>query len=162
MFAQVDGEIESLLERGYKYVESMFEESQRVDATALVETKEDIYIVTMPQVGVDADDEDARDAFRKAIEEIVEKHPPESITVITEIWWSVLPRLTESLRAPSRNLRHEGIVVHVELPGASRATMAEVSRWGDHGCVNEWREVSEAFVPGLTGFFAKEDGIHVN
>jgi hypothetical protein len=161
MFTPSNGEIDSLLERGYRYVESMFEESRRVDPTALVETKEDIYIVTMPQVEA-ADDEEARDAFRQAVEDVVFKQKPESVTIITEVWWNVLPRLTEKGSAPNRNLRREGVVVHVEVPGESRAAMAEVSRWGDGGCVNEWREVPDSFAPGLTGFLDKSHGIHVN
>ena len=155
-----NSEIESLLDRGVKYVESILTDSKRVDPTAIVETKEDLYIVTMPPVEA-ADDDEAREAFRKAIEDVVAKSAPESVTVITEVWWNAMPRLT-SESAPNRNLRREGVVIHVEIPGGSRAAMAHVSRLGDAGFVDAWHEVSDAFVSGLTGFLDGFDGVHVN
>lgn len=143
--------VDDLIDRGQKYAESMFEESTRVDATALVETKDEIYIVTMPLVEA-SDDEDVRDAFRKAIEEVCEKHRPESVTVVTEVWFQVLPHLTEETRPPMRLLRREGVLVSVETKDTSAASFSEVTRWGEAGSLGDWSAVPPLLMTGLTGF----------
>lgn len=148
--------LESLLDRGRTYAESLFEEDARVDATALVETKDEIYIVTMPLVEA-TDDEDVRDAFRKAIEEVCEKHRPESVTVVTEVWFQVLPHLTEETRPPMRLLRREGVLVSVETRKDKAASFCEVTRWGESGSMGDWSGAPSMLMTGLTGFFDPPD-----
>lgn len=148
--------LEALLERGRNYAESLFEEDTRVDATALVETKEDIYIVTMPKVEAD-DDEDVRDVFRKAIEEVCAKHKPESVTVVTEVWFQVLPHLTDGIRPPMRLLRREGVLVSVETRKEKSASFCEVTRWGESGSMGDWSGIPPMLVAGLSGFLDLSD-----
>ena len=157
--------MQHLVTRGQLYATAVFAESKHVDATALVETDEDLITLTVPSASCGAaeeDDDSARASFRQAVEQVVSQSKVQSVTVLAEVWFNVESRFSSEARPPLRSLRREALVVHVETPGQFSVTLAEITRWDDEAVLGPWREVSSIYLPGLTGFLPKISDVYVH
>jgi len=156
--------MQHLVTCGQLYAAAVFAESKHVDATALVETDEDLITLTVPSesCGDDDDDDSTRASFRQAVEQVVSQSKVQSVTVLAEVWFNVESRFSSEARPPLRNLRREALVVHVETPGQFSVTLAEITRWDDDAVLGPWREVSSIYLPGLTGFLPKISDVYVH
>jgi hypothetical protein len=130
----------------------MLASAGRLDATALLETSDEILTVSLAGDSFD-DTELAHESFREAIDEVFEVSSVQSVTVISEIWYHVTPRFSGDEHPPLRALRREGIVLSVETPQGFRIQMAEIDRTTGTTRLGEWRDVSPIYISGLTGFF---------
>ena len=151
-----------LVTRGQRFAEATFAESKHVDATALIETDQDLITLTVPSSSCDGDAEEAREVFRKAVEQVVAQSKVRSVTIIAEVWFLVESRFSSEARPPLRNLRREALVVHVETPTEFSVTLSEITRWDTESHLGPWRAVSALYLPGLTGFLPKPSDVYVN
>ena len=150
-----------LVTRGQRFAEATFAESKHVDATALIETDQDLITLTVPSSSCDGEEE-ARAVFRKAVEQVVAQSKVRSVIIIAEVWFFVESRFSTEARPPLRNLRREALVVHVETPTEFSVTLSEITRWGPDAKLGSWRAVSMLYLPGLTNFLPKPSDVYVN
>lgn len=153
--------MQHLVTRGQRFAEATFSESKRVDATALIETEQDLITLTVPSTSCE-DSEEARAVFRRAVEQVVAQSKIRSVIIIAEVWFHVESRLSHEERPPLRNLRREALVVHVETHREFSVTLSEINRWGPEPQLGPWREVSSLYLPGLTGFLPKATDAYVH
>lgn len=154
--------MQNLVTRGQRFAEATFFESEHVNATALIETDQDLITLTVPSSSCEDGEEEARSIFRQAVDEVVAQSTVSSVIIIAEVWFQVESRLSSSLHPPLRNLRREAIVVHVETANQFSVTLSEIDRFNPRPRLGPWRPVSSIYLPGLTGFLPKMSDINIH
>jgi hypothetical protein len=157
------GWMQNLVTRGQRFAEATFFESKHVNATALIETDQDLITLTVPSSSFeDGEEEDARAVFRQAVDQVVAQSVVSSVIVIAEVWFQVESRLSSGIHPPLRNLRREAVVVHVETANQFSVTLSEIDRFNPQPRLGPWRSVSSIYLPGLTGFLPKMSDLNIN
>lgn len=157
------------LERGVLYAIDTFEKKRAVETTALVETTNEVYMITSNSVQGGASEE-MLECFRSAVQEVVDnaKEDVASVTVIAEIKYSVIPHtMVPGVQMPDLRVEGEGpkdgIMVSVEKPDEIRTAIADVARdKTGKRVIGEWSEIEDAFLNGLTGFLRNPSSLHIN
>lgn len=161
--------VSSPLERGVLYAIDTFEEKRFIQTTALVETSNEVYMITADEVEALAEGTELLAKFREAVQEVVDNADSSvsSVTIIAEVKYSVIPHTSfPASRTAGLSVEEEpkdALMVCVEKADSVRTAIADVARNSSgQRELGEWCEVPEAFLNGLTGFLKDPSSIYIN
>lgn len=145
--------VQTLLDEGKSYALNMFQEEGTVEATAIVTTLRDHFLLIMEQA-----DEETRRAFRESVDRVIREEKALGVCMVAEIWYDTVPphvsKLPDAEKAASP-VQREGILVCAEdSSGHSACVLSEIRRDGNQVEIGSWHKLGGMESQSIfTGFF---------
>lgn len=155
----VSSDLMEILEEGKNYALDSLKEDGALQATAIVTTDTEVFILPMEGSG-----KEAKEQFRSDIKSAIEESGATGVCIIAEVWFDTVPLSPEERQ---ERTRREGMLVYAEnSDGETVSVLADVERSGVRVDVGDWRTLGGVGAQGkdslFTGFFKPKRPLYLN